>query len=333
LINDEPEAKDATREMVYALWSVIGTEYWVIQLVLMSCVILFVFCIVFPLIYKAVSNPRLKVFISFHHEKEDTARDLERYFEDETACVLRIPYREGANNQDIQDHATNLISNCGGFVCLPGKHGSYVDYEVFAAKTCKKPCVFLVSELSGTLPNVADKRYAMFRLETTTRERFKPLIEFLSYVGADLRSTWKLCLRALRHPFLYVSLGVACKLIGISLICLWVYCILRVTVAGHDLTMRVAEFSKVEGVVVFASAVVLIVMASTAFVFGSYISLLVGNLVRQFQARRKARLKIITEQFSRDDWVGVIPDLDRGGKMYECLFESAPSAHQEFGVR
>jgi hypothetical protein len=51
--------------------------------------------------------------------------------------------------------------------------------------------------------------------------------------------------------------------------------------------------------------------------------------MRPSQARKRARLKTVAAQFNRDDWIGVIPDISPGGNMYECLFETVPSAHHE----
>jgi hypothetical protein len=48
-----------------------------------------------------------------------------------------------------------------------------VEHEVLAAAAAEKPIAFLISESSGTLPNTADKRYPVFRLETTIREQAK----------------------------------------------------------------------------------------------------------------------------------------------------------------
>jgi hypothetical protein len=119
---------------------------------------------------------------------------LQKQLADAGARAFRVPFQESATHQDIVSRATNGIRACDSFVCLPGQTQSYVDHEVLAATISEKPVVFLISEQSGTLPNTADKRYPVFRLESTVTWQFEPLIEFLNYVSADFRSTWKLCM-------------------------------------------------------------------------------------------------------------------------------------------
>jgi hypothetical protein len=189
--------------------------------------------------------------------------------------------------------------------------------------------VFLVSEDGGELPNTADKRYPVFRLEPTVKEQFRPIIEFLSYVGADLKSTLNLCQRAFRHPYMQVpmymalGLGVVC-LVGVCAVCYY-----RARTIGHDLTRDTSEFANVEIQVVMTHYALLTALASVALLSGWYSALVCSNLVQQMRARRRARLKTVAAQFSRLDWVGVIPGLYPGQSMYECLYETAPSAHHE----
>lgn len=128
---------------------------------------------------------------------------------------------------------------------------------------------------------------------------------------------------------MHVSLSVVLSLGGICIVSLWAYCFFSVTISGHDLTKLVPAFAEVERPVVLAHVAVLILGLSIAFVCFSYVFLFLVNLVRQSQTRKRARLKTVAAQFNRDDWIGVIPDLSPGGNMYECLFETVPSAHHE----
>jgi hypothetical protein len=60
-----------------------------------------------------------------------------------------------------------------------------------------------------------------------------------------------------------------------------------------------------------------------------YSSLFCSTLARQFRVRKMVKEKTIAAEFSRDDWIGVIPGLSPGTDMYECLFAAAPLAHHE----
>src|SRR5262249_17400904 len=160
-----------------------------------------------------------------------------------------------------------------------------------------------------TLPDTADKRYPVFRLETIIQEQFKPIIDFLSYIGCDFKSTYKLCLRAVRHPFMHVSLRVASSLGAICIGALWSYCFVHTVTSGHALTNRDPAFAGVETPVVLSHLAFLILCVSIALLCFSCSSLFSMNVVRQILARERARLKTVSREFNRDDWIGVIPDL------------------------
>jgi hypothetical protein len=328
-VSKDPEVQKATNEMSGLLGDALSTDYLVVIWVVISCIMLLGAFIGCPLIYKWLSKRRLGIFISFNHTKEDISENLQKRLEEEGVRTIRIPFQEGATHQSIVIQTVEGLRTCDGVVCLPGYTQSFLGDEVLAATTSRKPIVFLVSETSGTLPNTADKRYPMFRLETTIREGFKPLIDFISYVGADFKSTTKLCWRALLHPFMHMSLRVV---LGLGLICLmslWAYCSFSVTSSSHNVTKGVAVSAEVERAVVLAHVVILTFAMSIAFLCFSYVSLFLVNQVRQFQARRRARLKTVAAEFNRDDWIGIVPGLSPGGHMYQCLFETAPSAHHE----
>jgi hypothetical protein len=324
-----PDLQPVAIEMSRQLLSALLIDYRVILLILIASIGFLVSFICVPLLNKLLFKRRLKVFISFNNVRESLAETLQKCFENDRTKVLRIPFKRMATHQDVVMHAVEGIKNCDSFVCLPGLAESYVEHEVLAATTSTKPVVFLVSESAGRLPNTADKRYPVFRLEATVHEKFNPLIQFVHYIGADLKSTCELCKRALGHPFMRISSAVALSLGMICLLFLLGYCYYRVKLVGDELAKKSALFSMVHEPVVLGHLFVFIVAASLGFLSVSYSALFTSNLVWQLQARKKARLKTIAGQFNRDDWIGILSVLIPGTKVYECLFETAPFAHHE----
>lgn len=328
-LSNDPKIQAAARETYVAFRETLHTDYAVAWWVLLLSVAFPVLFVSIVLICKAFSRRKLDVFISFSRTREAIAENLQKNFEFAGALVFRIPFQENAAHQDIVAQATKGIKRCDSFVCLPGHSPSYVEHEVLAATTSDKPIVFLVSEASGTLPNTADKRYPVFRLEAAVKDQFKSLIEFLDYVGADLKSTWKLCLQAFRHPYMLVARDMALSLGALCLLALWAYCYYRTNAVVPNLTKVVPELASVERPVRLAHFAVLVFLASVACLGFLYCFLFCSTLVRKIQARNRVRLRTIAAQFSRDDWIGVIPGLSPGTHMYECLFAAAPLAHHE----
>ena len=242
---NDPRVQEATSKMSLSLVQTIRIDYEVSLAVFAVCMIVLIVSVGSPLLWKTLSKRRLGVFISFSHMREAIAEKLEQCLGAEGVRVCRIPYREDATHQDIVIQATDGIKKCDGFVCLPAHSRSYVDHEVLAATAVEKPITFLVSETDGTLPDTADKRYPVFRLEPTARENFKPLTMFLSYIGADLQSTWKLCRRAVSHPFLTLSVRAVFAFGGFSIAGLWFYCYQHTNSLGQTLINSAPEFSAV----------------------------------------------------------------------------------------
>jgi len=328
-LSEDPKIQAAAHEMYDALFRTLLTDYLLAGVVL---ILSFAFPLLFvsiALTYKALSRPKLDVFISFNRTKEAISEILQKNFEIAGAAVFRIPSQETIPHQDVNELATKGIKRCDSFVCLPGHAQSYVEGEVMAATASEKPVVFVVSEANGTLPNTANKRHPVFRLETAVGEQFKSLIEFLDYVGADFKSTRKLCLQALRHPHMQAAKGIALGAGALCLLSLWAYCYCRANMALPNLTNGAPELAMVERPVRLAHFFLLAVAASAACVSFLYCFLFGSTLVRQFRARSRVRLKTIAAQFNRDDWIGVIPGLSPGTSMYECLFAAAPLAHHE----
>jgi hypothetical protein len=329
-LQNDPKTRAAALEMYGVLEEALVTDYLVAATILILGLLFPLLFVGIVLLCKLLTRPELNVFISFSRAREVISENLQKTFELAGALVFRLPFRENATHQDVVVGVAEGIRRCNGFVCLPGHALSFVESEVLAAATSEKLIVFVISEtLGATLPETSDKRYPVFRLETAASEQFKSIVEFLSYVGADFRSTRKLCQQALLHPYVQVAGGTALFIGSLCFLSLLAYCYYRVNVVVPNLTNGASQFAMVERPVRLAHFGIYAVLASVAGLSFLYSSLFGSTLVRQFKARNRARLRTIAAQFNRDDWIGVIPGLSPGTNMYECLFAAAPLAHHE----
>jgi hypothetical protein len=138
-------------------------------------------------------------------------------------------------------------------------------------------------------------------VRATIREQFNPLIEFITYIGADLKSTWELCKRALRHPYIWISSASALSMVGICIVILFAYSFYRVNVIGGELAQTSPAFVMVKQPVIFTHLAVLFGPASLCFLVILYSTFFTSSLISQIRARKRARLKTIVGQFNRDD--------------------------------
>ena len=231
---------EGTKALSNLIYGDLRANYDAILSALLFCLIGLAAFIGIPLLYKLVARRHLRVFISFSHVQEGLVKHLHRCMQDRRLEATRVPYQANADHQTVVGHVVEILKKSHLVVCVPGLAASYVEHEVLAANATGKPIVFLVSEKSGTLPNTADKRYPVFKLESLVRENFESLLMFVSYIGADLRSTWRICVSALtNNSMMRISRSIVTMLVG-GVALLWFYCILQARQSAASVVGRSA---------------------------------------------------------------------------------------------
>lgn len=296
---------------------------------------------VLPPLAAGLWRPRVRVFVSFHRSREADAQSLQAAMAAAGIEVLRMPFQPGASHQEVVATPIDGILRSHLVVCLPGPHSSFVDHEVYAATAADKPIAFVVDSDGGRLPDSADKRYPVFRLEALREAGHAPLVQFLRHVAGDARSTLAVVAEALRHPAMNVSLvwllmllGLGAALVlGLALWPLWTApapTLHRLTV--HGVTVAVAApnaTANATATATVAAAVLLALLVGLALLALAYAGLVLARLAAQFRARRRMRRASSAAMFRRADWAGLLPGLAPGEPIYEALFDSAPLAHHE----
>jgi hypothetical protein len=62
-----------------------------------------------------------------------------------------------------------------------------------------------------------------------------------------------------------------------------------------------------------------------------YAAVALASVRRQALAQKRAALEVSAATFLRDDWLGLVPGLEKGSAMYQCMFERQALAHHEAG--
>lgn len=317
----------AIEEMSAAITAEIDSSRQVLIVLLLISIGLIALLFV-PLVKRAITKRKSTVFISFQHLRESFAETVDASLNKNSFKVSRVPYEPLARHQDIVTTIGCAIRKTDAVVCIPGSTDTFVDSEIFLAQGVYKPIIFLLGR-KGTLPNTADKRYPVFHLEALQNAKFQPLNTFLHYVTKDLYSLWQQYLNAIRSPFLNVSKSFVIAA-SISIICAFIgFSYLRALGVSERFATVGLEVATYRQYIVMARVLLLIIPASISFISFGYTLLICFGIWKQYSALRKASLRIGTAQFSRGDWVKVIPNLTPGTELYECLYESAPLAHHE----
>jgi hypothetical protein len=169
------------------------------------------------LVINLLRRRRARVFISFQHDRESIADALAAAMASSGVNQVKLPFVERPDHDTLLDQVKQAIRGCDVFVCVPGSRPSFVESEVSMAFGLDKPLLFVVIEAdTPRLPNTAKKGYPMFALERVQREGLRTLVNFCSYLAADLRSTVRLYGAALNY-WLNHCTGCASAVVGFYL--------------------------------------------------------------------------------------------------------------------
>lgn len=327
LVGRSELAREWTARWLVVLLEALST-YWMLLGALVAAGLVLAATGHVPLAWRALSAWRRAVFVSFQNEREGEALRLAAALGAAHFQVLRVPYQRGAGHQQIVGTVNELLRRCDAVACLPGRDASFVEAEVAAATMARKPVVFLVGD-HGTLPNTADKRHPSFSLERSEARGHAPVSAFLHHVTQDFRSTWQLYRAAWAHPA--VSLGFAQVFVAACVAALLLF---AVAVAhGHHATAALgeppADLASLRWEAILMASVPLLLGAMVLLPLAAWSALVARALWIQLRAARRAALRARSGEFTREDWVGFVPDMRPGQAVYEAMRVSAPLAHHE----
>ena len=325
---ESDETRAAALVMEHAIYEAL--RWCVVALEATACLfVVFLLIIGGPLATRATWKRRPYIFLSFQHQLEALATAVDQALAGYGFRTYRLPYRPEATHQQVVTETNRALRRCDAVVCLPGRTESYVEIEVSAATHGFKPIAFAVPSHGGTLPNSADKRYPVFRLEAIEKEQYQPLGEFLHYVIGDLASGVRQVWKSARHPFVVVSSWAAVAVLCAMLFALFLVAHSQASTATEAHAAQGGAFAEARDSTVIAVVGILVGLGAVVLTVTGYTLVVVVGVWRQRGAQRRASLKAGAADFARDDWVGVIPDMGRGSTLYECLFDIAPPAHHE----
>jgi hypothetical protein len=270
----------------------------------------------------AYSGHHVRVFISFHHSREETAEEMARSLRERGLIVGRIPFRPDYEHDDLLQRIQNEIRGCAAMVCLPGAQPSFIENEVLVASTLRKFILFVVGEQDPRLPNTAYYGYPVFQLERLSGQKFNPVAELILLVAGN----WK---ASLRH-----FLDGWTRHLDNARLLFW---LVIVFVAGTYVVGAVYAFTTADfpEVVSFASSFhrayfdllggwMILWIWLNAFLIGS-----VFALIGQLRARRVLRQDILTGHLTREVLRQRIGGGKRALQLLACIREKPPAPEHE----
>jgi hypothetical protein len=304
--------------------------YWAVLKLLLVAVVAVLCGVLGWLLWKTAVARGRRVFISFQHEREPMAEQLEDVLLGHGFRVLRVRYEQGARHQKVLGHMQRSQRLARAVVCIPGDARSAVDHEVYAASVLQQPVLFLLKEEGGTLPDAADKRYPMLGLETVQAQGFETVAELLHYLTDDAQAARTVFRRAVQHPLAGQALGSVLRALvlvaAVALVVAVAYGAAVTAGLGGAAGLHRAQAVVAMGVLATAAALVVLPLVC-------WVGLAAHHVYQQHRAMRRATLNAGDAEFSRDDWLELVPGLAPGQPLYQAMLNQAPLAHHEKQAR
>ncbi|MDB4989799.1 MAG: hypothetical protein JWN04_4977 [Myxococcaceae bacterium] len=325
-------SRDAFMAFWLELGHAFGQHYMAVAIMSLVALMSILAFVLMPLGWRYCARRSTVVFVSFSSPREIDAVQVQASLEAQRVLTTRIPYQADAPHQQIVVAVTEALRKAHLMLCVPELQATFVDSEVMAAAALGRGVVFLLSEARGTLPNTADKRYPVFKLERARAAAFAPVVDFVRYIGGDFGTHLEIARRARRTATgffgtwhgAYISLG--------AWLAAAAYSYAGVFKPGSAMVLRGRAYAGERFASVAAHAFVFWLGSTLVILSAAYVSVVLVSRWRQMSTQKKAALEAGTGAFSRDDWLGLVPGLEVGSAMYDCMFETAPAAHHEKAV-
>ena len=175
---------------------------WLIQLVLVlgmftayvACFALF--HVVISLL-TGTSLRRVKIFISFKHDYESIATEIENGLVDHDILVVRLPFSSRRDHDDVIAESLDAVTAADAVVVVPGPEPSWMANELGHAVGSKKPIVVIKHLPDQQLSDSLYRGYPVFAWDKLREGKFVPLRRFLAFSAKSRGDIWPQFLRSI----------------------------------------------------------------------------------------------------------------------------------------
>lgn len=131
-------------------------------------------------------------FFIFHHSNYSQVIEFATILRNAGFNPLLVEFRSTPQHDALLDEIYAKIGLSDFVICFPGLEPSFVEAEIAAAITGKKPIFIILPHLNRGAPNTSQKSYPTLILEKLRMEQFASIFAFLHYLYGDWRNTVKL---------------------------------------------------------------------------------------------------------------------------------------------
>jgi hypothetical protein len=123
---------------------------------------------------------RVKIFISFKHDYESIATELEKALADRDIEAVRLPFRRREHDNVIRE-SFKAVDTADGVVVVPGPQPSWLNNELSIAVARQKPIAVIKHLPAQPLSDSLYRGYPVFAWDKLHPNGFAPLRRFLNF--------------------------------------------------------------------------------------------------------------------------------------------------------
>jgi hypothetical protein len=235
----------------------------------------------------------VKIFISFQHDYESIAAEIEKGLNDRDIKAIRLPFRPGRGHDEVISSSLSAVRAADGVVVVPGPTASWQANELGVATSAYKPIAVIKHLADQRLSDSLYQGYPVFSWDKLHAEGVAPLQRFLAFATkarSDIVPQFQRCTKGFVNQVAVAGL-----------------LILFLTRELSDLLTLVWAFSPqtarliAQGQVVWIDFVLGAVMFAASFVVG---------LGQRRRGLAIARQKILTREATFDEFSRIFSLLD-----------------------
>jgi hypothetical protein len=274
-----------------------------------------------------LTKTRPRIFLSYHHSHYQQILPFAAALRTAKLEPSFVNFSDSYEHDRLLDDIYDRVKQADFFICFPGLEPSFVEAEIAAAISARKPIFIMLSQHNRGAPNTSHKSYPALMLETLQSENYKSLKAFIAYLYGNWWSTAKL--------FCDVSDFKQTQLAIVGIPFMIVFVLLVVVLFFGAITLRVAEF--ISFFISLSSwsmltiketyfATILFALIPSLFLFCAIFAI-IGGIVARWGARLIVRRKITRGTYSLHSLKETLGDDER---FLAAFWPEPPPAHHEF---
>jgi hypothetical protein len=181
---------------IWDYFAIVGVRLALVAATFWGCIVCFV---ILHIIISLLTGTRLRpvqIFISFKHDYESIAAEIEKGLNGHDIQVIRLPFRFERDHDEVISESLRAVTAADALVVVPGRTPSWMANELGHAVASNKPIAVIKHLPDQGLSDSLYRGYPVFTWDRLHTDGLAPLRRFLVFATkarGDIRSQFYRC--------------------------------------------------------------------------------------------------------------------------------------------